>query len=134
MYDSGKIITGIIIGFILLAFPFWFNLGKASKAPEPELTPKAKEAKYCVEPKEDIRAIHQVLLDEWRNAVVRDGNRLYVGFNGKTYEMSLQKTCMDCHSNKTKFCDQCHNYAGVTGGTSPYCWNCHLEPKEEETK
>jgi len=33
---------------------------------------------------------------------------------------------MDCHNNKTKFCDQCHNYAGV----SPYCWECHIEPKE----
>jgi hypothetical protein len=33
---------------------------------------------------------------------------------------------MDCHSNKSKFCDQCHNYVDV----DPFCWDCHIEPKE----
>jgi hypothetical protein len=35
---------------------------------------------------------------------------------------------MECHSNKTKFCDQCHNYMGV----APYCWDCHIAPKENQ--
>jgi hypothetical protein len=39
----------------------------------------------------------------------------------------LQNTCLNCHNNKSKFCDQCHNYAEVT----PYCWECHIEPKEK---
>jgi hypothetical protein len=37
-------------------------------------------------------------------------------------------TCLECHSNKTKFCDQCHNYLDV----QPYCWDCHLVPKESK--
>ncbi|MDL1955840.1 MAG: sulfate reduction electron transfer complex DsrMKJOP subunit DsrJ [Candidatus Desulfofervidus auxilii] len=128
MYDGGKILTGLVIGIALLTFPLWYNLGKAAKVAEPKLTPKAEQAKYCVEPKEYMVAEHMALLDKWRNWVVRDGYRVYVGFNGKEYDMSLQNTCMDCHSNKKKFCDECHNYAGV----KPYCWTCHLEPKEEE--
>jgi hypothetical protein len=45
--------------------------------------------------------------------------------------MSLQNGCMRCHSNKKKFCDECHNYMAV----KPYCWDCHIQPKEkEETK
>ena len=44
MYDGGKIIAGLIIGVGLLAFPFWPSAGKyTAKAPEPQLTEKAKE-------------------------------------------------------------------------------------------
>jgi len=42
--------------------------------------------------------------------------------------MSLQNGCMTCHSNKKKFCDECHNYMAVV----PYCWDCHIQPKEKE--
>ena len=27
--------------------------------------------------------------------------------------MSLSNTCLDCHSNKAEFCDNCHTYASV---------------------
>jgi hypothetical protein len=40
--------------------------------------------------------------------------------------MSLTRTCLDCHSNKAEFCDRCHTYMAV----DPYCWDCHVEPKE----
>jgi len=49
MYDGGKIIAGLIIGVGLLVYPFWPSAGKyTTKAPEPQLTEKAKEAKECV--------------------------------------------------------------------------------------
>jgi len=35
---------------------------------------------------------------------------------------------MKCHSNKKEFCDKCHNYMAVV----PYCWSCHIAPKEEK--
>jgi hypothetical protein len=126
MYDGAKIVTGLVIGLGLLLSPFFYNAGKASKAPEPELTPKAKEAKECVAPTPYMRNGHMQLLDRWRQDVVRDGDRWYKTSSGKIYNKSLQLTCMDCHSNKTKFCDQCHNYMAV----SPYCWDCHIQPKE----
>ncbi|MFH1479821.1 MAG: sulfate reduction electron transfer complex DsrMKJOP subunit DsrJ [Pseudomonadota bacterium] len=126
MYDGGKIIAGLIIGIGLLLFPLFYNGLKAAKVPEPELTPKAKEAKECVEPKAYIRTQHMKLLDEWRDEVVRNADRVYRSGSGKIYDKSLQNTCMECHSNKTKFCDQCHNYMNV----APYCWDCHIQPKE----
>jgi len=128
MYDGGKIIIGLIIGIGLFLSPFFYNAGKAAKAPDPQLTEKAKEAQVCVGTKEYMRESHFSLLDEWRHTAVRDGERYYTAWDGKKYYKSLQVTCMDCHSNKTKFCDQCHNYVDV----NPYCWDCHIMP--EETK
>lgn len=129
MYNSGKIILGIIIFVALAAFPFYSNMGKISAKPEPEInTPEIQSMtdKHCVEPKEFMKAEHMKLLNEWRDSVVRDGNRIYVGAGGIEYNISLQNTCMKCHSNKKNFCDKCHTYAGV----GPYCWDCHLAPKE----
>ena len=128
MYDGWKIILGLIIGIGLFLSPLIFNGLKAAKAPEPELTAKAKEAKVCVEQKSYIKTQHMKLLDEWRDEAVRQANRIYRSSNGKIYEKSLQNTCMECHSNKSKFCDQCHNYMGVF----PYCWECHVEPEESK--
>lgn len=159
MYDGGKIIAGLIIGIGLFLSPFIYNAGKATKAPDPELSAKAKEAKECVASTPYMKVWHMQLLDEWRDEVVRDGERYYntdrktwemswdkrlmyewrqfvVGDSkrdkkariGKVYFKSLQVTCMDCHSNKSKFCDQCHNYMGVT----PYCWDCHIVPEEKK--
>ena len=128
MYDGGKIITGLIIGIGLLLFPLFYNAGKAAKAPERELTPKAKEARQCIEPTAFMTTQHMKMLDQWRNEVVRESERFYESSTGKMYDKSLQNTCMDCHSNKSKFCDQCHNYMGV----DPFCWDCHIEPKENK--
>jgi len=128
MYDGGKIIIGLIIGVGLLLSPFIYDAGKAAKAPDPELTAKAKEAKECVAETSYMKSSHMQLLDEWRNTVVRDGERYYKAKNGKVYYKSLQTTCLDCHSNKSKFCDQCHDYVGI----DPYCWTCHIEPKENK--
>lgn len=127
MNDKGKIIAGVIVFLALVTFPFWFSMGKAAPKPEPVLTPKALEAKACVRDKAWINANHMQLLNEWRDAVVRNGERMYVNLEGKSFDMSLSNTCLDCHSNKVEFCDRCHNYAAV----SPYCWDCHIEnPKE----
>ncbi|MBW1806219.1 MAG: sulfate reduction electron transfer complex DsrMKJOP subunit DsrJ [Deltaproteobacteria bacterium] len=128
MYDGGKIIIGLIIGIGLFLSPFFYNAGKAAKAPDPQLTEKAKEAKVCVAQKSYMRESHFSLLDEWRNTSVRDGERYYTAWDGKKYYKSLQVTCMDCHSDKTKFCDQCHNYVDV----DPYCWDCHIVPEEKK--
>jgi hypothetical protein len=128
MYDKGKILVGLCIGLAILLFPVFYNAGKAGKAPEPVLTEKAKAAKQCVEPLAFMKARHMELLDQWRQEVVRENVRYYKGSGGKTYNMSLQLTCMECHSNKSQFCDQCHNYMGV----APFCWDCHIAPKENK--
>ncbi len=78
MKDKKLIITGMIIFFVIITFPFWYNRGKAAPQPEPELTAKAKAAKVCVRSTEYMKAEHMQLLDVWREAVVRKGDRIYV--------------------------------------------------------
>ncbi len=127
MKDKKVIITGVIIFFVIVTFPFWYNRGKAAPQPDLVLTAKAKAAKVCVRSTEYMRAEHMQLLDVWRDSVVRRGERVYVSPTGKEYSMSLTNTCLGCHSNKADFCDRCHNYASVR----PYCWDCHIDnPKE----
>jgi hypothetical protein len=124
MSDKGRIITGLIIFVLLVAYPMWHTLGAAGERVRPELT-LPDESSACVEETEYMRAYHVDLLNEWRNAVVRDGERDYTASSGETYAMSLTGTCMDCHSNRDEFCTRCHDYANV----APRCWDCHVEPE-----
>ncbi len=128
MYDSGKIIAGLVVFFLLFTSPLWVNFGKTASVPERKLdTPVIQELDNPVCVKENMANNHMQVLDLWRDSVVRDADRTAVGFDGTIHEMSLSNTCMECHSNKADFCDKCHTYAGV----DPFCWDCHVEPKEE---
>ncbi|HKJ97971.1 MAG TPA: sulfate reduction electron transfer complex DsrMKJOP subunit DsrJ [Desulfotignum sp.] len=126
------IVTGLAVFVLAVLSPFWFNMVTTTQAaPEPELLGRAKEARKCVLDKYDMRANHMSLLDEWRDAVVRDADRIYVAANGKSFHMSLstgENSCLGCHEDKAKFCDSCHTYTSV----EPYCWECHTNPKEIE--
>jgi hypothetical protein len=127
MYNKGTIIPGLIIFVLFVTFPLWFNaFSTASTAPKTDLPP----GNQCVAPIAEMRANHMVILNEWRDDVLRDGNRVAVTVEGKKYRKGLQMACMQCHSNKEKFCDSCHEYASV----KPYCWDCHLTPKEAASK
>ncbi len=129
MNDRNQIMAGLVIFVIIATFPFWYNLGAASSTPDPLLTDKAKAAKTCVRDTAFMKSEHMQLLNLWRETVVRTGDRVYNSPNGHSYNMSLstgENSCMGCHSNKADFCDRCHNYASV----APYCWDCHIEPKE----
>jgi hypothetical protein len=123
MYDAGKIITGLVVFLILATTPVWYNLarGGSGEAPEMEL-PVGKGS--CVEGAAHMRSAHMNLLDQWRDEVVRNENRIYVSQDGREFEMSLTKTCLGCHDNKQAFCDRCHDYTQV----DPYCWGCHIVP------
>ena len=129
IYGGGRIFLGLIVFVGFFGFPFINNLGKTPVKPDPKTdTPVIQQlaVKKCVEPKEFMRAGHMQMLNNWRDSVVREGDRVYVGGDGRRHNMSLQNSCMNCHSNKKKFCDECHNYMAV----KPYCWDCHIEPKE----
>ena len=129
MNDKKFVIIGIIVFLIIITIPIWFNRGKAAPAPEVVLTDRAKAAKECVRSKDYMTREHMKVLDLWRHSVVRNAERIYVNPSGKEFTMSLSNTCLDCHSNKTEFCDRCHDYASVR----PYCWDCHIDnPKESK--
>ena len=125
MYDAGKIIPGLVIFAVLLTSPIWYSAasGKINYVPEPQIVTQEKQ---CVEDTQWMRDNHMQLLIEWRQLVVRDDVHTYTATDGKQYDISLTGTCMSCHPNKKEFCDQCHEYAGV----SPNCWDCHNAPVE----
>lgn len=135
MYDGAKVIVGLIVLFAFVTFPFFYNGGKAAKVPEPKIdTPAIKKLpeieRKCVESTKYMRENHMKLLEDMRDWVVREAGRDYISIGGKKYTASLQNTCLECHSNYDKFCDECHKYMGI----KPYCWGCHLEKPEEWAK
>jgi len=128
MYNGGKITIAIIIFIIIFTSPIWTNWLNPQKAHKPEIV-LPKDYKECIAETDYMKAYHMDLLNEWRDLVVRknirylqkDGKPFLI--NGKKAEMSLTKTCLNCHNDKQNFCDQCHNYLDV----SPYCWDCHVD-------
>lgn len=127
MYDGGKVVAGLIVFVGLVAFPIIYNMGNAGNLPKVEKPAKELQVKECVQPTQFMRMSHMQLLSQWRDEVLREGKREMVMAGGKAYEKSLQNGCMKCHASKKKFCDECHLYTSVT----PYCWDCHIQPKEE---
>ena len=121
---------GLTIFLLLITAPFWYASGKTKAQPVPSLnTPTINQLanKACIEDTEFMRNNHMKLLHDWKETAVRSEQRIYVAKDGKKFEMSLEKTCLSCHSNKTEFCDPCHTYAGIE---APNCWSCHVAPKE----
>jgi hypothetical protein len=130
MYDAWKILVGLAIFLGLFTFAFWMNAGRAAPVPEPKIdTPEIKKmaVKQCVEDKVYMRTTHMQLVNVWRDEALRENNREFINQKGEKYVISLQNTCLKCHSNKKEFCDACHNYTAV----APYCWDCHIVPPEE---
>ncbi|WP_407309092.1 sulfate reduction electron transfer complex DsrMKJOP subunit DsrJ [Desulfosporosinus sp. SB140] len=144
MYKGGRIIASLVVFVAILAIPFFYNLGRASAGPVLNLPTNSQ----CVEPAAYMRANHMQLLNQWRDAYVRDGQTVYVNSQGKSFDINID-TCTKCHySNSTassttstaassatgvsnpavnssdQFCVTCHNYASV----KPTCWSCHNEP------
>lgn len=123
MKDRKWIYAGLGVFVALILLPTWYDAATPASSAPPELE-YPEDATTCVEGTEWIRANHPVLLNEWRNAVVREGQTEFVSSTGAHYTMSLTGTCLECHENRAAFCDRCHEYADVT----PTCWDCHVEP------
>lgn len=117
------ILSGMGLCLVALTWPTWRALASAPTA-APSLA-RPVGATRCVAPVAFMRTSHMMLLAEWRDRVVRDGVRTYTDADGQVVTMSLSGTCLGvCHVDKTKFCDRCHDYAGV----KPTCWGCHVVP------
>ncbi len=123
MRDRGKILLGLGVFVALVSGPVWYGMARGKGQP-PELQRPAA-AKQCIEPTSFMRARHMELLDGWRDAVVRGDERVYVASDGQHHAMSLTGTCLRCHEEPAKFCNRCHEYAGV----ETFCWDCHQQKK-----
>ena len=126
MYDASKVLIGLIVFVGLLFFPVWYNAASGKAGYSPELV-KPVKGETCVAATDYMRSNHMDLLNDWRDEVVRESDRVHVDEHGNRFEKSLTNTCLDCHADKAGFCDQCHNYMGV----DPYCWDCHVIPTKE---
>jgi [DsrC]-trisulfide reductase subunit J len=124
MSEKSRIGAGVVVLLAVLSFPAWYAVGTSSDAAQPELE-MPRDSVNCVEDVAFMRPNHMTLLNEWRNAVVRKGERVYTSASGVERVMSLRGTCMGCHTNRERFCTRCHEYSGV----EPTCWNCHIEPE-----
>ena len=125
MSDKMKIVLGLALFLGLAAFPIWYPLGAEGEASQPELE-MPTNATSCIEDTDYMTANHMDLLNQWRDAVVRQGQRDYTASSGEVFNMSLTETCLSCHVNRDEFCTKCHDYAGV----EPKCWDCHVERLE----
>lgn len=125
MYDKGKVLIGLAIFLVLALSVVGYNMTVGdNKKPEVE---KPKGYTACVKDTAYMASSHMVLLNEWRDEVIREEKREKVKTaEGIMVDKSLQTGCMHCHTSKVKFCDSCHEYASV----APYCWDCHLVPVE----
>ena len=126
MRDRGVILTGLVVFLVLVTLPIWSDLAGGAGSQPPDLVLPAGGGK-CLADSSYMRANHMRLLTEWRDQVVRHNDRIYTATDGHRYYKSLSGTCMRCHTDKEKFCDRCHTYVAVT----PYCWDCHVEPRGE---
>ena len=125
MYHAKYIIPGVVIAVVLFTAPFWLNFGGDTyKYPELAVPTGAGQAE-CIEPREWMRSEHMTLLNTWRDEAIRLGKREYVASDGRKWAISLQKTCMACHTDMAGFCDKCH----ASNNVVPYCWDCHVAPR-----
>jgi len=122
MSDRSRVIAGLWVFVVLAAFPIWHALWATGDVSRPELELPQDESR-CIEDTDYMRDRHQDFLNQWRHAVVRNGETEYTSTSGETHTMSLTGTCLSCHSNRDTFCTACHDYANV----EPRCWDCHVE-------
>ena len=118
MRDGGKIVGGFVIAVVVAAGPLWVASARGVK---PVALARAAGGDPCLQPREEMRKNHPALLAQWRERVVRLGDRVHHSEHGLDVRISLTGTCLGCHGEASEFCDKCHAQAAVTLS----CWRCH---------
>jgi hypothetical protein len=123
MSDRPLILAGLTLFVAIVTTPIWHGALDRNAALTALPLQLLAQEKQCVAPASYMRTSHMQLLDHWRDEAVRDGQRQFIAFNGKTYDKNPTRTCLtECHTDRKEFCERCHDYAGVSG---PDCWDCH---------
>ncbi len=113
--NKGAITVIILALIILLPIGFYAIRDAFSKNSEPFLEMPDPKHSECVRDREYMRFQHWVLLKELREKVVREGKEVDVALSD----------CRDCHTNRERFCNECHNVANVNLD----CFDCHYYPE-----
>ena len=134
MRNKTNIVVGVLVFLLVLTSPIWLNLGKSAEASQvevsldtPTINALPEDERQCIYDTDYMLKNHMEILHQWKVQVVRDGNRTLVTPDGREFEMSLQNTCLDCHSNYDEFCEKCQDANGV----DPNCWTCHTNSATE---
>jgi hypothetical protein len=123
MVDGGKIIGGVVVALIVAAVPLWLASAKGAKS---VALAKPTGGERCVLPQQEMRKNHPALLANWRERVVRLGERVHRADDGLDVRISLTGTCLGCHGKASEFCERCHSQVAV----SLSCWQCHSQTVE----
>ena len=105
----------ILAIIVLLPVGYYAIRDAFAKSAAPFLEKPDRKYQKCVRDTEYMRFHHMDLLKEIRNQVVREGRRSEIGL----------KNCMECHTNRGHFCNQCHN----TVNLNLDCFGCHYYPE-----
>ena len=124
MRDRFLIFCGLFVFLAIFTCPIWHGIAASTSTAEPELhLPDGQ--KTCVAPISYMRSAHMQLLIDRRRGDVREHRLFYTAYDGTRYKVNLTNTCLgQCHGNKQKFCDNCHNYVAIP---TPSCWDCHQD-------
>jgi len=110
---------GVTFALALMTLPLLFALvGFSTRlvAQTPWLEPPRPNT-TCILPREQMRYQHMIHLKALRDRVVRQGQRADLA-GAQPQGMS---SCRTCHAQRERFCDRCHEQAGVW----PDCFGCH---------
>ncbi|CAK8724202.1 Putative sulfite reductase-associated electron transfer protein DsrJ [Candidatus Electronema halotolerans] len=134
MYDSGKIIPGLLIFVLLITFPFWYNnlIGDAGAVP-PATNNKIAESHKAFDNMLQSMGMksfpngaqHALTTEEMRAKhmdMIKDIHVTAQGYDPAKAGQKPTMSCLTCHGTKEQFCDSCHAHAAVT---IPDCWTCH---------
>ena len=77
MYDGGKIIFGLIIGVVMLTFPFWYNLGAAG--PKPDIKMPVKE-KQCPNPVQEHMMLGKLMGVVTTPSIILNDGKMLPGY------------------------------------------------------
>ena len=117
---SGSAGRVVVVSGLIILLPVGYSVARAlipQRAEVPSLFLERPAAAFqsCVEETSYMRVHHMDLLKQLREEVIRDGIR---------GELSLEQ-CARCHTSRQRFCDRCHQAAGVHLD----CFGCHYYPE-----
>jgi len=102
------------LGLMLLPLLYAVLTFAARPEPRPPWL-EAPTGTTCILPRAEMLRGHMTHLKQLRVEVVREGKRDRVRDQGIT-------SCRACHAHRERFCDRCHEQAGVR----PDCFGCHV--------
>jgi len=102
--DRPLILAGLTLFVGLVTTPSGTALS-TEKRPSPLRRSNSLPGKAVRRATSYMRSSHMRLLEDWRNEAVRDGQRQFVAFNGKTYDKNPNPHLRHaCHTDRKEFC------------------------------